>query len=79
MRGQPFHASAATGEQLAWAAGGPYASLCLHIVPVRAFYIQVATEGGYWLFPTGGLVNGRREVALEGGWLGVQLGLGIIL
>jgi hypothetical protein len=46
---------------------------------VRGLAIELAAEGGYWVFPTGGLVNGDRTVKIEGAWLGVQLGLGLAL
>lgn len=46
---------------------------------VRDLMLELASEGGYWLFSTGGLVNGRRDVAVDGPRVGVQLGIGIVL
>ncbi|MEO6953801.1 MAG: hypothetical protein ABI321_18510 [Polyangia bacterium] len=79
LRGQPASGDAVHGGRVTWAAGGPFATLGVHVRPVRSLVIELATEAGYWIFPTGGLVNGQRALAVEGPWLGVQLGLGIIL
>jgi hypothetical protein len=79
LRGLSSDDRAVHAGEVSWAAGGPFGMVGAHVVPVRGFVIDLAGEGGYWLFPTGGLVNGRREVAVEGPWLGVQLGFGIVL
>ena len=67
------------GDHVVWAAGGPVLSFSLGLVVVRLLTLELGAEGGYWLFPAGGLVNGRREVAVEGPFVGAQLGLGVRL
>ena len=41
--------------------------------------VELAVEGGRVIVPIGGLVNDRREVAIDGGWLSVELGVGVFL
>jgi hypothetical protein len=67
------------GDHVVWAAGGPMVNFSLGFTVVHRLSLELGGEGGYWVFPTGGLVNGQREVALEGPFVGVQLGLGLRL
>lgn len=79
LRGRAAEGTRAGEGTVTWAAGGPLATLHLRVFPVHGLVLELATEGGYWLFPTGGLVNRRRDVAVDGPWVGVQLGIGIVL
>jgi hypothetical protein len=60
----------------AW--GGPLGRFGLDIALGR-LALEVAVEGGYVVSPVGGLVAGVREVAVDGPWVGVQVGAGLFL
>lgn len=85
--GLRFGAAQLRGESDAGARGasfwgpwvGPMATLGLVAAPVRRLALELGLEGGYVVTPVGGLVDGRREVAVEGGWIGLYLGLGVFL
>lgn len=79
LRGEPTHPDAVHGGRVAWIAGGPVATVAVRVRPASRLVLELAAEAGYWTFPTGALVDGRRALAVEGPWLGVQLGVGIIL
>ena len=78
LRGLPSEASAVMGDDLVWAGGGPFGTFGVAVAAGRGLVLELQTEGGYWVFPTGGLVDGRREVAVEGPWIGLQAGVGFI-
>jgi hypothetical protein len=56
---------------------GPLAAASLTVAPARRLALELALEGGYVAVPFGGLVSGARAVAIDGAWVGAQLGLGI--
>jgi hypothetical protein len=58
---------------------GPMALGSVGVVATRRLTLDLTVEGGYVVSPVGGLVNGRREVAVDGAWIGFQLGVGIFL
>ena len=58
---------------------GPMALGNVTVIATRRLVIDAAVEGGYVVAPVGGLVAGRREVAVDGAWIGFQLGIGIFL
>jgi len=41
--------------------------------------LHFAIEGGRVVSPVGGLVDQRREIGIDGAWLGVHVGIGTIL
>jgi hypothetical protein len=41
--------------------------------------LDLAVEAGQVISPLGGLVDARREVAIDGAWMGIHLGVGTIL
>jgi len=41
--------------------------------------LGITVEGGAVIVPVGGLVNAQREVAIDGGWLALHLGIGFLL
>jgi len=60
-----------------WLGALALASASVTIVP--RWSLELAVEGGGVIVPVGGLVNDRREVAIDGAWLTIQLGVGVIL
>ena len=78
LRGLPPEAGMVMGKGLVWAGGGPFGTFGVVVAAGRGLVVELQTEGGYWVFPTGGLVDGRREVAVEGPWIGLQAGVGFI-
>jgi hypothetical protein len=57
--------------------GGVMGTLSLGVAATRRLALEVGIEGGYVLVPVAGLVDGRRAVAIEGGWVGFHAGVGI--
>ena len=79
LRGTANVSALVRSDSVVWAGGGPFGTLGVSVIAVRGLVLELNAEGGYWLFPTGGLINGRRDVAVEGPWLGMQLGVGLAL
>ena len=48
------------------------------VVATRRVAFELAVEGGYVALATSARANGIDAVAIEGPWLGVQLGVGIL-
>jgi hypothetical protein len=58
---------------------GPVALADLELAVRDQLVLVLDVEGGYVVSPVGGLVDGLREVAIDGAWIGVHLGIGIVL
>lgn len=58
--------------------GGPLLSTRFELRPFRRFTLGIGAEAGLVLLPVVGWVEGRREVAFDGGWMSVAVSLGII-
>jgi hypothetical protein len=58
---------------------GPLARGSVEIGVGNRITLGAAIEGGYVVSPVGGLVSDRREVAVDGAWLLVHVGVGMIL
>jgi hypothetical protein len=56
---------------------GPVAASSLTVAPLRQLALEVALEAGYVALPFGGRVDGTRQVAIDGAWIGAQLGVGL--
>lgn len=70
---------AVTDSRAIWGAwGGPLGSLGLTAAAGR-LRLDLSGEVGYVVSPVAARVNGVRAVAVEGVWIGVQLGLGAFL
>ena len=41
--------------------------------------VNLTVDAGYVVRPVGGLVDARREIGIDGAWMGVHLGIGTIL
>jgi hypothetical protein len=79
LQGHPTTPKTVRGDTY-WAGwGGVLAHLGLDVALTRRWALALSAEGGYVVFPVGGLVGGAREVAVDGPWIGLQLGLGIFL
>ena len=79
MQGEPRAESEVLGQKLLRGWAGPIVSSVVALPLQRRLAFQLVVEGGYTLLPVYGLVDGRREAALRGFWLGAQLGLGLAL
>ena len=79
LDGTPTDAGSTRGSRVVWATGGPFATLSVSAVPVCGLALELAVEGGYSVFSMGGLINGGRDVAIEGPFIGLQLGVGIFM
>lgn len=70
---------AVTDSRAIWGAwGGPLGSLGLSAAAGR-LRLDLSGEVGYVVSPVAARVNGVRAVAVEGVWIGIQLGLGAFL
>ena len=49
------------------------------LTPYRRLVIDLFVETGYVALPVGALVNGQRELAIDGAWLSGALGIGVML
>jgi hypothetical protein len=58
---------------------GPLARGDVELVVAHGLALDVGVEGGYVVSPVGGLVGDRREVAIDGAWIGVHVGVGMSL
>ena len=76
LEGRP-NASTVHGA-VAWGGWlGPMVDASLSVAPVRRLALELSLEAGYVASPFGGKVDGSREVAIDGPWIGVQLGMGL--
>lgn len=55
---------------------GPMVMAATTLTAARHVAVEISVEGGYVAAPFGGLVNGERTVAVDGPWIGFQLGVG---
>jgi hypothetical protein len=55
---------------------GAFALGSISVAATSHFAIELTVEGGRVISPLGGLVDARREVAIDGAWIGVHLGVG---
>jgi hypothetical protein len=79
LSGVPDPAMGAQGKTF-WAPWiGPLARGDVELVVARRLVLDVGAEGGYVVSPVGGLVGDRREVAIDGAWIGVHVGAGMSL
>lgn len=78
LAGQATDPATATSQALWGAFGGPLGALGLTAAAGR-LRIDLCAEAGYVVSPVAARVNGSRAVAIEGPWLGIQLGLGAFL
>jgi hypothetical protein len=74
LSGEPDSMGSVRGGS-GWAPwGGPMGVASASFVAARYLAVDLAVEIGYVVAPAGGLVAGSREVAIEGPWIGIQLG-----
>ncbi len=78
LRGKPDSPTVVPDSHTAWW-GGPVVTARIFGPASGRLAIVLTVEAGYAVLDTGGLVNGVREVALDGAWLAIQLGLGLRL
>jgi hypothetical protein len=79
LSGVPNPMASVRGDRF-WAPWvGPFALGSLELVVAERFTIETMIEGGYVVSPVGGLVSGLREVAVDGAWLQVHVGVGMFL
>jgi len=79
MQGTPSDRSEVHGQALLRGWAGPMLTSLLALPLKRPLVFTLVVEGGYTLLPVYGLVDGRREAALRGFWLGAQIGAGLQL
>jgi hypothetical protein len=79
MEGEPRAGSAVQGLELVRGWAGPLVTGSLALPLQGRLALGLVVEGGYTLLPVYGLVDGRREAAFRGYWLGAQVGLGVSL
>jgi hypothetical protein len=77
LAGTPSMRSVAGGT-VAGAWGGPFASAGAQLEIRRVLAVELTGEGGWSLMSITGRVAGASDVALDGPWLGVQLGVGLL-
>jgi len=58
---------------------GPFVLGNVELVVAQRFAVVAAIEGGYVIAPVGGLVSGRRDVAVDGAWLELHVGVELFL
>lgn len=56
---------------------GPLVTLSGRLNLPHRLTAELSVEGGYVAVPVGGRVDGTRVFAVEGPWLGIQIGLGV--
>ena len=78
LAGQATDPGGTTSQALWGPFGGPLGALGLTAAAGR-LRIDLGAEVGYVTSPVAARVNGSRAVAIEGAWLGIQLGLGSFL
>ena len=78
LAGEATDPKAVRGEALWGPWGGPLLALGLSAAAARV-RLDLSVETGYVISPVGARVNGVRAAAVEGTWVGVQLGLGGLL
>lgn len=78
LRGQPLTASAARGGTVLGPFGGPTGAVGASLKLRRRLVIEVLIEGGYAAFFVLGRVSGSPAVGIEGPFLGMQAGLGLL-
>jgi hypothetical protein len=59
--------------------GGPLGRLSAVVTPWRRLVFELAVDGGYVLVPVAGFVDGQRQVAVDGGWVGFSVAVGAFL
>ena len=76
LAGEPRvrEAAQARGGWGGWA--GPCAAASVTIAPARRLAVELAVESGYAVIGVQGIVAGKSEVAVDGAWLGIHLGIG---
>ncbi len=76
LAGVPQDVTQGAGASLWGAFGGPLALLVVG-APISGHMVaELSLEGGYVTLPVAGRVDGQRAVAVDGGWIAAQLGLG---
>ncbi len=79
LSGEPTSMQAALGHSGWGAWGGVMGVANLSVIATRRLVFDLGVEVGYVFLPAAGLVSQRREVAVDGAWIGFQLGIGIFL
>lgn len=77
LGGQPQDPQQAAGGALWGAFAGPLAALSATLALPHRLALELSLEGGYEAYPVGGRVAGKRVIAVEGPFLGLQLGIGM--
>jgi hypothetical protein len=79
LSGSPDPSAGTQGKKF-WAPWiGPLALGRVELVVTDRLVLDVGIEGGYVVSPVGGLVADRREVAVDGPWMAVDVGVGMYL
>jgi hypothetical protein len=77
LRGEPDAAEMETAHS-GWAPwGGPMGLVTVSLAASRHLVFDLAAESGYVALEAGGLVDGVRELAVKGPWIGVHAGIQI--
>lgn len=79
MQGDPDRTSVAQGKSAAAPWGWPLGVFAFSVIPFRPLVLEVAAEAGYVVLPLGASSGPVREVTLDGGWWGLQFGMGMTL
>jgi len=79
LAGETDQAVSATAESGIAPWGWPTATAGLRFEPYGPLIFEAAGESGYIVLPMSGTVEGRRELTVDGLWIGAQLGVGLLL
>lgn len=78
LAGAPGSASAHGGT--VWGPwGGLLGRFSAVLTPWHRLVVELGVDGGYVLVPVAGLVDGVRQVAVDGGWVGFSVAIGAFL
>jgi hypothetical protein len=79
LSGTPSNPSEAEASSGVAPWGWPTATAGLRLHPVGPLVIALAGETGYVVLPMSGAVQGKKEITVEGPWIGTQLSFGLTL
>lgn len=79
LSGRPDEGSGVQAQSGIAPWGWPTATAGIRIEPIGPLVIEAAGETGYVVLPMSGTVDDRREILVDGLWLGAQLGVGLVL
>lgn len=79
LSGQPRVPEQTQGGSLLGGWGGPLLTLGVSTHAGRRLVIEAALEGGYVAFSVLGLIAGAPTIAIDGPWMGLQVGIGLHL